>query len=182
MKLKYLSLIAGALVWTSTVQAEDYAGLGYGQSWNGGNAYTNGQKHDFETFSSIWSAFIGRTIPLEWFDMRVEGEFIRMDADADKGRTRQVRALMANATGIIPNTGWFAEPYVGLGVGYARYDHNNTIATQVIGGLEYTFDQWPVATALEYRHLWFNEDGGKNEANRSDLNSDSIMLKVKYLF
>jgi opacity protein-like surface antigen len=94
---------------------------------------------------------------------------------------------MANATGIIPDTGWWAEPYVGLGLGYARWDHNNTIAGQVIGGFEKHFElpEWAnntaMAAAVEYKHLWVNENGGKQN-NTSKMNSDTVMFKLKYLF
>ena len=182
MNLKFLSCLTLTLALSVSVQAENYAGLGIGKSWNGGHAYSDNKKHDFETLSTMWSFYAGKIIPTEWFDLRLEGEFLRMDAHAKHTRTRQVRALMANATGVIPNTGWFAEPYVGMGAGYARYDHNNTLGFQFIGGLEYDFDNYPIGTAVEYRHLWFTEDGGKNNANKSNLNSDTLMLKLKYFF
>ncbi len=181
MKLQFLTLLAAGLLLSCAGHAENYAGAGVGASWNGGHAVTNGQKYDMETFSTLWSLFAGTIIPTEWTDIRVEGEFLRMDVEPDYGRTRQFKALMANATAIIPDTGWFAEPYVGFGLGYARWDHNNTIAGQIIGGVEYDFAQWPVGAALEYRHLWVNEKGGKGY-DTSRINSDTLMLKLKYFF
>ena len=181
MKLKYLSLIALMMAFATSVNAENYAGLGYGRSWNGGHAYRDGHKYDTETFSNVWSLFLGKTIPTEWCDVHAEAEVIHIGADTDYGEKLTLNALMANATAVIPDTGWFAEPYAGLGVGMARFDHNNTIAWQFIGGLEYNFEQYPIGTALEYRHLLLNEHGGKG-ADTSRFNSDTLMLKLKYFF
>ncbi len=165
-----------------SARADNYAGLGFGYSWNGGHAYTNSTKYDFKSFSKMWSFFVGKVIPNQWFDLRLDAEYLNLDAHVEHGRTRQFKSVMANATGIIPDTGWLAEPYVGMGLGYARFDHNNTIALQAIGGLEYVFEQWPIATDVEYRHLWLNEHGGKNRENSSRFNSDTLMLKLKYFF
>ena len=181
MKLQFLTLLTAGLLMSSYAIADNYAGIGLGASWNGGHAYTNGIKYDLETFSPLWSLFAGTVIPTEWTDVRVEGELLRMDVKPDFGRTRQLRAVMANATAVIPNTGWVVEPYAGFGFGYARWDHNNSIAGQILGGVEYNFEQWPVGTALEYRHLWINEKGGKT-FSKSKLNSDTLMFKVKYFF
>ena len=51
--------MAAGLVLTGSVGAEYYAGAGYGVSWNGGHAWTDGRKYDYETFSGIWSLFGG---------------------------------------------------------------------------------------------------------------------------
>ena len=61
-------------------------------------------------------------------------------------------------------------------------DHKNTVVKQFIAGAEYNLDQYPVGFALEYKHLSPNETGGKSQRNRSKINSDTLMLKVKYLF
>ena len=65
MKLKMLSLLAAGLILTGAAGAEYYAGAGYGISWNGGHAWTDGVKYDYETFSNIWSVFGGVVIPTE---------------------------------------------------------------------------------------------------------------------
>lgn len=187
MKKLFLTCAVVGLLFAGAVRAENYAGLGYGISWNGGHAWTDGRKSDYDTFSKMLSVFAGTVIPTEKFDLRLEGEYLHLNLKPDHGKTRRFRALMANATGVIPNTGWWAEPYVGLGLGYARWDHNNTIAAQGIAGLEKYFElpEWAnntaMAAAVEYRHLWVNEKGGKRN-NTSKMNSDTIMFKLKYLF
>ena len=181
MKLKTLSLLATALILTGTAGAEYYAGAGYGINWNGGHAWTNGKKYDYETFSDIWSIFGGTVIPTEWLDLHAEGEYVQLKVDPDGGKDRKLQAVMANLTGVIPNVDWPVQPYVGLGLGYGRWDHKNTVVGQFIAGVEYNLDQYPVGFAVEYKHLVPNETGGSG-GNRSKINSDTVMLKVKYLF
>ena len=187
MKKLFLTCLTAGLLACGGATAEYYAGVGYGASWNGGHAWTNGIKSDYDTFSGMWSLFAGTVLPTNWVDFRAEAELLRLDLKPDIGKTRKFRALMGNVTAVIPNTGWWAEPYVGLGMGYARWDHNNALATQVIGGFEKTFElpDWAnnaaMAVDLEYRHLWVNKDGGKR-LDVSKMNSDTLMLKLKYLF
>lgn len=181
MKLKTLSLLAAGLVLTGSVGAEYYAGAGYGVSWNGGHAWTDGRKYDYETFSGIWSLFGGAVIPTEWLDFRAEGEIMRLQAEPDVGKKRELKTAMANLIAVIPNVDSPLQPYVGLGLGYGRWDHKNTVVKQFIAGVEYDLEQYPVGFALEYKHFSPNETGGKAD-HISKINSDTIMLKAKYLF
>ena len=181
MKLKTFSLLTAGLILTATAGAEYYAGAGYGISWNGGHAWTNDTKYDYKTFSGMMSLFGGAVIPTEYLDLRAEGELVRLKAEPDKGKTRQLDALMFNFIGVIPNVDLPVQPYVGLGLGYARWDHKNTFAKQFIAGVEYDLDEYPVGFALEYKHFKPNETGGSG-GYRSKINSDTIMLKAKYLF
>ena len=179
--MKKLSLLVIGLLVSSFVGAEYYAGAGYGLSWNGGHAWTGGQKTDYETFSGMLSVFGGTVIPTEWLDLRAEGELLHLKADADKGPSRELKTVMANLIGMIPNIDSPFQPYIGLGLGYGRWDHKNTAVKQFIAGVEYNLDQYPVGFALEYKHLSPNETGGSG-ANRSKINSDTVMLKAKYMF
>ena len=181
MKLKTLSLLASALILTGAAGAEYYAGAGYGFSWNGGHAWTNGKKYEYETFSPMKSLFAGAVIPTEYLDLRAEGEFIHFTADPDKGKSRQMDTVMANLIAVITNVDWPVQPYVGLGLGYGRWDHTYTFTKQFIAGVEYDLEQYPVGFALEYKHLSPNETGGKGD-HISKINTDTLMLKVKYLF
>ena len=181
MKLKTLSLLAAGLILAGTAGAEYYAGAGYGLSWNGGHAWTNGKKYDYETFSKMLSLFGGTVIPTEWLDLRAEGEFIHFNAKPKVGKSRQMDTVMANLVGIIPNVDLPVQPYVGLGLGYGRWNHKYTVTKQLIAGMEYDLDQYPVGFALEYKHLSPNETGGRGD-HIAKINSDTIMLKVKYLF
>ena len=129
----------------------------------------------------MWSLFGGTVIPTDYLDLRAEGEFVRLKVDPDKGKERKLDAAMVNLIGVIPNVDLPIQPYVGLGLGYGRWDHKNTVVKQFIAGVEYGLDQYPVGLALEYKHLSPNESGGSG-AYRSKINSDTLMLKVKYLF
>ena len=181
MKLKTLSLLLAGLIATGTAGAEYYAGAGYGVSWNGGHAWTNGKKYDYETFSGMLSLFGGVVIPTEYLDLRAEGELVRLKAEPDTGSARELKAAMVNLIGVIPNVDSPLQPYVGLGLGYGRWDHKNTAVKQFIAGVEYDLDQYPIGFALEYKHLSPNETGGSG-LYRSKINSDTVMLKAKYLF
>ncbi len=181
MKLKTLSLLVSALILTGTAGAEYYAGAGYGISWNGGHAWTNGKKYDYETFSKMYSFFGGTVIPTERLDFHIEGEFVHLKAVPDVGKSRELDAVMANFIGVIPNVDMPVQPYMGLGLGYGRWDHKFTVVKQFIAGAEYDLEQYPVGFALEYKHLSPNETGGKGD-HISKINSDTIMLKAKYLF
>ena len=150
MKLKTLSLLLVSLVLTGAAGAEYYAGLGYGANWNGGHAWTNGKKYDYETFSPMTSLFGGTVIPTEYLDLHAEGEFIHFTADPDLGKSRQMDTVMANLIGIIPNVDCPVQPYVGLGLGYGRWDHRYTVTKQFVAGIEYDLNQYPVGFALEY--------------------------------
>ena len=181
MKLKTLSLLAAGLLLTGAACAEYYAGAGYGISWNGGYAKTNDKRYDYKTFSDAWSLFGGTVIPTDYLDFHAEGEFFQLKAKPDKGKTRELRALMANLIAVIPNVDLPVQPYVGLGLGYGRWDHKNTAFKQLIIGTEYNLDQYPVGFALEYKHISPNEKGSSGKY-RSKINSDVLMLKAKYLF
>ena len=181
MKLKTLSLLVAGLIFAGTAGAENYMGAGYGFSWNGGHAWTDGKKYDYETFSNIWSLFAGSVIPTEWLDLRAEGEFIHLKANPDFGKSRKLDTLMANLVGVIPNVDLPVQPYVGLGLGYGRWDHKNTVVKQFIAGVEYDLEQQPIGFVLEYKHLSPNEIGGSSD-HIAKINSDTIMLKAKYLF
>ena len=181
MKLKILSLLVACLMLSGTVDAEYYAGAGYGISWNGGYAKTNDKKYDYKTFSGLWSLFGGTVIPTEYLDLRAEGELFQLKAKPDTGKTRELKAVMANLIAVIPNVDLPVQPYVGLGLGYGRWDHKNTVVKQFIAGAEYDLDEYPVGFALEYKHFSPNE-AGSSGGNRSKINSDTLMLKAKYLF
>ena len=181
MKLKTLSLLTATLILTGAAGAEYYAGAGYGYSWNGGHAWTGGVKYNYETFSKIWSLFGGTVIPTEQLDLRVEGEFIHLTAQPDVGKSRKLDTMMANLIAVVPNVDLPVEPYVGVGLGYGRFDHKNMFVQQLIAGVEYDLGQYPIGFALEYKHIRPNEAGGRGN-HRAKINSDTIMLKAKYMF
>ena len=181
MKLKTLSLLATGLILAGTAGAEYYTGLGYGYSWNGGHAWTDGKKYGYETFSPMMSLFAGAVIPTEKLDFRAEAEYIHFTAKPDTGKSRQMDTVMANLIAAIPNLDLPVQPYIGGGLGYGRWDHRYTVTKQFIAGLGYDLDQYPVGFALEYKHLSPNKTGGRGD-HISKINTDTLMLKVKYLF
>ena len=138
-------------------------------------------ERNYETFSPMISLFGGTVIPTDWLDLRAEGEFIHLKVDPDKGKSRKLDAVMANLIGIIPHVDSPIQPYVGFGLGYGLWDHRGTVVKQFILGAEYDLEQHPIGFALEYKHLSPNETGGKGN-HKAKINSDTLMLKVKYLF
>ena len=181
MKVKILSLLAASLILTGGAGAEYYAGAGYGISWNGGHAWTEGVKYNYEKFSGMTSLFGGAVIPTEYLDLRAEGEFLHFTAKPKTGKSRQMDTAIANLVGVIPNVDLPVQPYVGVGLGYGRWDHKYTVVKQFITGVEYDLEEHPLGFALEYKHLSPNETGGKGD-HISKINTDTLMLKVKYLF
>ena len=176
---KTLLLSAALLLTAATTHAEFYVGGGYGLSINQGNVCEHGIKSDYKD-SSVYSLSGGIVMPLPLFDFRAEVEYLHTRPETKSLGTKQLDALMFNATGVIPLIP-FIDPYVGLGVGYGRYDHNNTAAWQALAGVEYAFETNPFTIGAEYRFLKLTEDGGKG-ANESKYYTHGFMLKLKYRF
>ncbi len=177
---KYLSLIlAAGLAMATTVKADFYAGAGLGGSFNGGSVTTDSIKSDYKN-SPIYSVFGGYELPLPLFDIRGEVEYLHAKPAVKTGRDRKLDALMVNAIGVIPFIP-VIDPYVGLGLGRARYDHTNSFAFQWLTGVEYELPFMPATIGGEYRYFKINETTGKVNSS-SKYHTNVLMLKLKYLF
>lgn len=178
-KLIYSGLLAAALLGASAARADFYAGIGYGASFNDGSATTNGAKFSYHD-SAIYALTGGYEFPLPLLDVRVEGEYLRTKPEVKYGKDRKLDALMLNVIGVIPLVP-LVDPYVGLGLGYGRYDHTNTSLQQLLLGVEYELPVAPIVLGGEYRHLRVNETCGKANSP-SKLRANIFMLKAKYFF
>ncbi|MBP5343461.1 MAG: outer membrane beta-barrel protein [Alphaproteobacteria bacterium] len=177
---KYLYACAISLSMLATaVSADFYAGLGYGVGLNGGSAYSNGHIGSFEN-SSVYSLSGGYVLPLPWFDVRGEVEYLHTRPDIKGQGARQLDAVMGSVSAVIPFIP-VVDPYVGLGLGYGKFDHKFTSAWQYQMGMEYQFVTAPFAVGAEYRYLKLTETCGKHE-DTSKFHSNILMLKLKYLF
>ena len=73
-------------------------------------------------------------------------------------------------------------PYFGLGLGMARFEHENSPAMQFMLGADYELPTTlPITIGAEYRFFKVNEHGG-NRGEVAKLNSNILMLKVRYHF
>ena len=178
---KFLFVCCGALsvLMVTSARADFYAGAGYGLGFNSGSAYLDGQRGSYKD-SPFYSFQGGYILPLPLFDVRGEVEYLRSRPDVKGQGARRLDALMGNVSAVIPLVP-FVDPYVGLGLGYARYDHNNTTAWQYQMGVEYSFATAPFVVGAEYRYLKLTETCGKHD-DTSKYHSNVLMLKVKYLF
>ena len=172
-------LLACALFICTTTQAEFYVGGGYGLSINQGSVKEHGLKSSYKD-SSAYSLSGGIIMPLPLFDLRTEVEYFHTRPETKSLGSKRLNALMVNATGVIPLLP-FVDPYVGLGLGYGRYDHNNTAAWQALAGVEYAFETNPFVMGAEYRFLNLTEHCGKGQSS-SKYYSHGFMLKFKYKF
>ena len=162
-----------------TAQADFYVGAGYGLSINQGSVREAGIKSSYKD-SAAYSLSGGVVMPLPLFDLRTEVEYFRTRPETKSVGTKQLDALFVSATGVIPLVP-VIDPYVGIGLGYARYDHNNTTAWQGLLGVEYAFESNPFVVGAEYRFLRLTENGGK-QGTSSKYYTHGLMLKLKYTF
>lgn len=180
MKQKiFLSLFVAITFWMMPVQADYYAGVGVGASFNDGTAYTKGVRSSYKN-TPAYSLFGGYELPLPLLDIRGEAEILYMRPKVDAGRDRKLQSVLVNAIGVIPFIP-LIDPYVGVGFGYVRFDHNNAMAVQGILGVEYELPIAPITVGAEYRYYKINEDCGKVNSE-SKFHTNMLMLKAKYLF
>lgn len=177
--MKKILLALCTLFICNAAQAEFYVGAGYGLSINQGSVKELNKKTSYKDSNAL-SVSGGVALPLPLLDIRGEVEYFRTRPETKDFGTKHLDAVMANATGVIPLIP-FIDPYVGVGMGYARYDHNNTTAWQALAGVEYNFLTLPFIVGAEYRFLKLTEKGGKKDVS-SKYYTHGVMLKLKYTF
>ena len=176
----FLLALATGLTFSLSAQADFYAGIGGGMSFNGGSASKAGVRSEYKD-STIYSFAGGYQLPLPLLDVRGEIEYLRLRPEVKDGRTKQLDGAFLNAYGFIPLFP-LVDPYVGLGVGKVRYDHSNSFAVQGMLGLEYSLPFLPdLSVGAEYRYLKVNETTGK-AADPSKFHTNVLMLKARYMF
>ena len=179
MKKHIWGLLSIGLLLGGIAHADFYADAGIGGSFNGGSSYNQNGTSGFKN-STMWSLAGGYEAPLPLLDVRGEVEYLHTRPKVKSGGTKQLDGLFLNGYADIPLVP-VVDPYVGLGVGFSRFDHDNSFAVQGILGVEYELPFAPVAVSGEYRYLKINETTGK--VNReSKYHTNILMLKARYMF
>jgi len=173
--MKKIILSIALLSAISTARAEFYVGAGYGLSVNQGSVREGNVTSEYKD-SSIYALEGGIVMPLPLFDLRAEVEYFHTRPETKSVGKKHLDALIFNTTGVIPLI-----PFVGMGWGYGRYEHNNTSLWQALAGVEYAFETNPFTIGAEYRFLKLTEHGGKG-SNSSKFYTHGLMLKLKYTF
>jgi len=174
----YTLLSAGLLI-SGIAHSEFYAGAGFGASFNGGSSYNGPHAVKYKN-SKIWSLVGGYEAPLPAFDIRGEAEYLHTRPEVKDGRTKQLDALFLNGYADIPLIP-VVDPYVGLGIGFGRFDHDNSFAMQGMLGVDYELPFAPMTLSGEYRYLKMNETTGKGD-RESKYHTNILMFKARYLF
>ncbi len=177
---KLLSIGFGFCVLSSlTAHAGVYGSAGVGVSLNDGSVTREEMKTAYEN-SPVYSVAVGYELPIPVIDIRGEVEYLHVQPRVKQGIDSRFDGAFANAYVDIPFIP-IIDPYVGGGIGYARFDHNNTTALQGMVGIEYELPIIPFAIGAEYRHMKTNEVGGKWDSP-SKFHSNIFMIKGRYTF
>lgn len=181
MKKSIWAVSAAILVgMAATVKADFYAGAGFGMSFNNGSIDEARGFRDSYKDTPAYALYGGYELPLPLLDIRGEVEYLRIKPKAKHGNSRTMDAAMARAVAVVPFVP-LVDPYVGLGLGYARYDHANIALQEMTAGVEYELPVAPITIGAEYRYLKSNEKAGK-WYSESKFHTNILMLKAKYLF
>ena len=173
------SLLTLGLI-SSAAHADFYGSFGVGAAFNNGSVLKNNSRSSYDD-SGAYSFAVGYQLPLALTDVRVEGEYLRIHPDIKDGGHSNMDALMANAYVNIPLVP-VIDPYVGLGLCYARFEHENTPAMQFMLGADYELPiTLPITVGAEYRFFKVNEHGG-NRGETAKFNTHALMLKARYHF
>lgn len=177
---KFLSLtLLSAFFFSAQAQADFYGSFGLGASFNNGSIHRDGFVTTYKD-TPAYSFAAGYELPLALTDVRAEVEYLRIRPNAKHGETSKFDALMLNGYVDIPLVP-FVDPYVGLGLGQARYEHTNTTPLQAMLGVDYELPFMPLTLSGEYRYLKITENGGgRNETAK--FHSNILMFKLRYEF
>ncbi len=180
MKHKFLiTTLCATLMGISTANAGFYAGIGAGAAINEGSVTYENIALDYKN-SPIYSAAVGYELPLPILDVRGEVEYLRVRPEINNGQDSKFDGIFLNGYTDIPFVP-FVDPYVGAGVGYSRFDHNNSTAYQGMVGVEYGIPFIPLSLAAEYRYMKVTETGGKWDAN-AKFHTNTFMIKARFSF
>lgn len=179
MKSKILSLFLSIMLISTPSLAGFYAGLGLGSAFNDGSVLKNHTRSSLKN-SPVYSLSAGYQLPLLLTDVRVEGEYLRIHPDKKYGGHASMDAFMVNGYANLPILP-IINPYIGLGLGMSRFEHENSPAYQGMLGLEYELPFMPVTIGGEYRYFKVSEDGGAR-GETAKMHSNILMLKLRYDF
>lgn len=176
--MKYILPLLLVLI-TTSASADFYAQAGLGRSFNEGSVFKHDQKYNYKD-SNTFSIAGGYEFPIPIINPRIEAEYLRLHPKVKEESTGKLNGLFVNAYADVPILP-IVDPYVGLGTGITRFEHNNSIAVQGMAGIEYKIPFISTTIGGEYRYLKINETAGKlNESAK--YHSNILMLKVRYEF
>lgn len=179
MKKLLLAALLSCSFLSATAHAGLYAQLGIGAAFNDGSQITKNYRSSYEN-SPAYSLSVGYELPLLLTDIRIEGEYLRLKPDIKQGGHATMDGLMVNGYANLPVIP-LIDPYVGLGLGMTRFEHENAPAYQLMLGAEYELPFMPATVGAEYRYFKITEDcGSRNETAK--LHSNILMLKFRYEF
>lgn len=167
------------LLATTNAKAGIYGSIGAGISLNDGSAVHDSVMSDYKN-TPVYAFALGYELPFPLLDARGEVEYLRIRPNAKYGSDSKIDAAFINGYADIPLIP-IVDPYVGIGIGYARFDHTNTPALQGMAGLEYEIPVLPLTIGAEYRYMKVNETGGKWDSP-SKFHTNIFMLKARYSF
>lgn len=180
MKAYFIPILSALLCVSSVANADFYGSFGVGVAFNDGSVTTKDLRSSYDD-SASYSFAVGYQLPLLFTDVRVEGEYLRNHPDIKKGGHSNMDALMINGYANVPLIP-VIDPYIGLGLGMARFEHENSPAMQFMLGADYELPTTlPITIGAEYRYFKVNEDGG-NRGEIAKMHSNILMLKVRYHF
>lgn len=177
-KLLFLS-VGLAFLGSLTAHADIYGSAGIGVSLNDGSVTRQQIETAYEN-SPVYSLAVGYELPIPIIDIRGEIEYLHVQPSVKQGADIRFDGAFANAYVDIPLVP-IVDPYIGGGIGYARFDHKNTTALQGMVGIEYEVPIIPFAIGGEYRYMKVNETGGKWDSP-SKFHSNIFMIKGRYTF
>ena len=179
MKSHLFALLTALCLSSVSAHAGLYSSFGLGASFNDGAMTKDGIRSSYDN-SPAYSFAVGYKLPLLLTDVRAEGEYLRMRPDTSAHGSSSVDAFMANGYANVPLVP-FIDPYVGVGVGLARFQHKTSPAYQMMLGADYELPFMPATIGAEYRYFRISEDGGSRGEN-AKLHSNILMLKFRYEF
>lgn len=178
-KTTFLSIFLGLTFFSGVAHASFYGGIGAGVSLNDGSVITPTDSESYKN-TPIYTLAAGHELPLPILDIRGEAEYVRIRPKVKNEADSKLDAAFLNGYADIPLVP-IVDPYVGAGIGYARFDHTNSVALQGMAGVEYEVPFLPIAFGAEYRYLKVNETGGKWDSS-SKFHTNILMMKARYAF
>lgn len=179
MKKLLLALCCTVAFHVGTAHAGLYGSAGIGASLNDGSVTHDAIQSSYKN-TPVYAVAAGYELPLPILDIRGEIEYLRIRPNAKHGPDSKFDGVFLNGYADIPLVP-VVDPYVGLGLGYSRFDHTNSPALQAMTGIEYELPILPIAIGGEYRYMKVNETGGKWDSP-SKFHTNIFMLKARYTF
>lgn len=181
MKKFLLAAFLSCTLLSTQSNAGLYTGLGIGAAFNDGSQTTKDFRSSFKN-SPAYSLTVGYKLPLLLTDVRVEGEYLRMKPEIKNSGHATIDAFLVNGYANVPLAPLpLIDPYVGLGLGLTRFEHENSPVYQLMLGAEYELPFMPATIGAEYRYFKITQDGG-GRGEISKLHSNILMMKFRYEF